>query len=391
MPGWPYLSIRCILSQPPETNNLFSSFERTDQTTLMRLEQQIAQLLIIGFAGDRLSLTSQLALDLKETGLGGVILFDRLLANNTRDNNILSAEQTGTLCKDLQECAGGDLLIAVDQEGGRVSRFKAERGFPTTDSAARLGLSKDPAVTRDSALQTADMLAGMGINLNLAPVVDLDLREDNPIISRFERSFARDQAEVSLHAAAWIDAHRQHGILSCLKHFPGHGSSAVDSHLGFVDISETWDPIELEPYRALIDSGRADIVMAGHLFNSRIDRHLPATLSRPTIDGLLRHELGFSGPVITDDMQMRAITDHYGLAEAIVMALTAGADIIIIGNNLQHDPLIARKIISHVIGAVMEGDLAEERISEAWQRVQELKRTIHRDIPCKQTVHKPTR
>jgi beta-N-acetylhexosaminidase len=357
----------------------------------MRLEQQIAQLLIVGFAGNRLSPTSQLALDLKETGLGGVILFDRLIASNTKDNNILSTEQTSSLCRDLQEFAGGDLLIAVDQEGGRVSRFKAERGFPTTDSAARLGLSKDPAATRDSALQTAGMLAGMGINLNLAPVVDLNLREDNPIISRYERSFGRDPAEVSLHAAAWVDAHRQHGILSCLKHFPGHGSSATDSHLGFVDISETWDPIELQPYRDLIGSGRADIVMAGHLFNSRIDRHLPATLSRPTIDGLLRHDLGFSGPVITDDMQMRAITDHYGLAEATVMALTAGADIIIIGNNLQHDPLIARKIIRHITGAVREGDLAEERISEAWQRVQDLKRKIHRDIPCNQTVHQPTR
>ena len=118
--------------------------------------------------------------------------------------------------------------------------------------------------------------------------------------------------------------------------------------------------------------------MVGHLFNRHLDDHLPATLSRPTIAGLLRHDLGFSGPVITDDMQMRAITDHYGLAQATVMALTAGADIIIIGNNLHYDPLIARKLVTHILAAVRDGLLAEERIVEAWQRVQGLKRIINR-------------
>jgi len=357
----------------------------------MHLEQQIAQLLIVGFAGNCLAPDSQIALDLREMALGGVILFERLLATKSRDNNILSAQQTKKLCKDLQDCAGGNLLIAVDQEGGMVSRFKAERGFPTTESAAQLGQERDPAATHDSALKTANMLANMGINLNLAPVVDLNLFADNPIISRYERSFSSDPIEVSRHAGAWIDAHRQHGILSCLKHFPGHGSATADSHLGFVDISETWQPIELEPYRELIASGRADTVMVGHLFNSHFDNQLPATLSRPTIDGLLRQDLGFSGPVITDDMQMRAITDHYGLAEATVMALTAGADIIIIGNNLHYDPLIVRNVVRHIARAVRDGKLAEERILEAWQRVQELKGILHRCTPCKRTTHQPTR
>lgn len=356
----------------------------------MHLEQQIAQLLIVGFAGDSLAPDSQIALDLRELALGGVILFERLLATKSRDNNILSAEQTKKLCDDLQDCAGRNLLIAVDQEGGMVSRFKAERDFPTTDSAARLGQGRDPAATLDSALRTASMLASMGINLNLAPVVDLNLFADNPIIGKYERSFSSDPIEVSRHAGAWIDAHRQCGILSCLKHFPGHGSSAADSHLGFVDISETWQPIELEPYRELIAGGRADTVMVGHLFNSRLDNQLPATLSRPTIDDLLRRELGFTGPVITDDMQMRAITDHYGLAEATVMALTAGADIIIIGNNLHYDPLIVRKVVHHIARAVRDGNLAEERLLEAWQRVQGLKGILHRYSPCKQTTHQPT-
>lgn len=344
----------------------------------MNLENRIAQLLIVGFQGDRLHPRSQLALDLREMSPGGVILFDRLLAKKLPDNNIVSEGQTGQLCADLQDCAGGDLLIAVDQEGGMVSRFKAERGFPTTVSAAELGRSGNRSATRASALATAGMLRSMGINLNLAPVVDLNLRADNPIIARYERSFAGEATVVGLHAGAWIEAHREEGVLCCLKHFPGHGSSTGDSHLGFVDISETWNQVELTPYRELIGTGQADAVMTGHLFNSRLDPQWPATLSKPMIEGLLRHDLGFRGAVVSDDLQMRAITDRYGLGEAAVMALTAGVDILIIGNNLEYDPLIARKLVSHISGAVASGLLAEERIFAAWQRVEQLKRKIER-------------
>jgi beta-N-acetylhexosaminidase len=346
----------------------------------MNLNQQIAQLLIVGFKGDRLIPGSTLAADLREGALGGVILFDRLIAEGLADNNIRSADQTARLCADLQDCAGGGLLIAVDQEGGMVSRFKAERGFPTTVSAARLGNSGEPGNTRLNAACTAEMLRSLGINLNLAPVVDLDLRSDNPVISRYERSFSPDPATVSLHAAAWIEAHRSKGILCCLKHFPGHGSSLEDSHLGFVDITGAWQDQELEPYRRLIGEGMADAVMIGHLFNSRLDPLYPATLSRATIDGLLRRDLGFQGAVITDDMQMKAITDHYGLAEACVMALTAGADILIIGNTLLFDPEIVQKTVARISEAVRQGRLPEERILEARQRVDGLKTLtlIHR-------------
>jgi beta-N-acetylhexosaminidase len=344
----------------------------------MHLEQQIAQLLIVGFKGDSLIPGSRLAEDLGKRALGGVILFDRLLAERLAHNNIRTAEQTAKLCADLQDCAGGNLLIAVDQEGGMVSRFKAERGFPTTVSAASLGKLEDCGNTRLNAVCTAEMLGYLGVNINLAPVVDLNLRDDNPIISRYERSFSSDPEAVSRHARVWIDAHRQRGILSCLKHFPGHGSSLEDSHLGFVDISETWQENELTPYRILLANGTIDAVMIGHLFNDRIDPLLPATLSAATIGGLLRHDLGFTGTVITDDMQMKAITDRFGLAEACVMALTAGADIIIIGNNLEHDPEIVEKTVARISQAVRDGRLSEARILEAWHRVNNLKTFIHR-------------
>jgi beta-N-acetylhexosaminidase len=345
----------------------------------MHLEQQIAQLLLVGFKGDGLLPHSTLAADLRDLNLGGVILFDRLLAGRLPDNNIRSAEQTTRLCTQLQDCADGELLIAVDQEGGMVSRFKADRGFPVTASAGCLGRAT-AADTAASAAVTAGMLAGLGISLNLAPVVDLDLERDNPIIGRYERSFSADPAAVCLHAGAWIDAHRQRGILSCLKHFPGHGSSVADSHLGFVDISDSWREEELIPYRNLIGSGKADLVMIGHLFNRRLDPLLPATLSPAVIGGLLRRDLGFAGIVITDDMQMRAITDRYGLVQACVAALTAGVDVIIVGNNLEYDPLIARKLVTGIMEAVRQGRLSEDRIGEAWQRVRRLKQHLTRKI-----------
>lgn len=344
----------------------------------MDLEQQIAQLLITGFKGDRLLPDSTLAADLRDRRLGGVILFDRLLAEGLPDNNIRSAGQTARLCADLQQCAGGDLLIAVDQEGGMVSRFKAERGFPVTASAARLGISPLPEETQSAAGQTAGMLAGMGINLNLAPVVDLDLEPDNPIIGRYQRSFSADPAVVCRHAAAWINAHRRRGVLCCLKHFPGHGSATADSHLGFVDISDSWREDELLPYRRLIAGGQADLIMVGHLFNRHLDPLLPATLSAAVIDGLLRRDLGFTGAVITDDLQMRAITDRYGLMEACVMALTAGADSIIIGNNLEHDPAIVATLVAGIMQAIRQGRLNGRRIDEAWRRVCKLKQRIAR-------------
>jgi beta-N-acetylhexosaminidase len=344
----------------------------------MDLKQQIAQLLIAGFKGDRLQPDSTLAADLRDRRLGGVILFDRLLAEKLPDNNIRSPEQTARLCADLQDCAGGDLLIAVDQEGGMVSRFRPERGFPVTASAGRLGSSPTTAETARAADQTAEMLAGLGINLNLAPVVDLDIEPDNPIIGRYQRSFSADPSVVCRHAEAWIDAHRRRGILCCLKHFPGHGSARADSHLGFVDISDSWREDELLPYRNLIDCGKADLVMIGHLFNLRLDPLLPATLSAATIDGLLRRGLGFAGAVITDDMQMRAITGRYGLVEACVMALTAGADSIIVGNNLEHDPLIVDGLTTGIMQAVRQGRLSEQRIEEAWRRIRKLKHCIAR-------------
>jgi len=347
------------------------------------LRQKIGQLFLIGFAGDTLYPNHPIVTDITEENLAGVILFDRLLAGKKNTNNIIDAAQLQRLTADLQNLAGGNLLIAVDQEGGNVNRFLKERGFPITPSAAELGRADDIRSTVASARQTAQMLHAAGVNWNLAPVVDINVNEDNPIIGRYGRSFSNNGQTVATHATAWIRAHRAEGIQCCLKHFPGHGSSHSDSHLGFVDITMSWQATELEPYQLLIDRGDADAIMIGHLINKKLDQNYPATLSSATLQLLLRNKMHFKGVIISDDMQMKAITNHYGVEEACCKALIAGIDLLIIGNNLNHDAAILKKAKDAVERGVEKGEISEHRIEEAYDFVQKFKLSLNR-------CHEPT-
>lgn len=341
------------------------------------LQQKIGQLFILGFHGDTLDAKQPIVQDIDNRNLGGVILFDRFLAGAKDRNNIIDAGQLRRLTTFLQQRASNALLIAVDQEGGQVNRFKKERGFPVTPPAAELGSCPDLRQTIASARQTARMLAEVGVNFNLAPVVDLDLYRENPIIGRYGRSFSAHPATVAAHAGAWINEHRLQGILSCPKHFPGHGSSRADSHLGFVDVTETWQETELLPYHHLLQGGQVEAIMLGHLFNKKFDAHFPASLSRTTIDCLIRGQLHFTGVIVSDDMQMKAITAHYGLADACCLALAAGVDLLIIGNNLVYDPLILSKVTERILRGLEEGTLTEARLDQAWHRIQKLKQSIY--------------
>jgi beta-N-acetylhexosaminidase len=340
----------------------------------MDLRKQIGSLFMTGFAGTTLSSDAQICRDIVQHGLGGVILFSRRLNSRSLEANISSPEQLRALTAALQQTAEPTLLIGIDQEGGAVQRLRRERGFSQICSAQEMGASGgDTEATRTQARTNADMLARLGINLNFAPVVDVNVNPDNPVIGILGRSFSDDPALVAAHARAWIEEHNRWGIISCLKHFPGHGSSTNDSHLGFVDISTSWQEPELFAYRDLIDDNLVDLVMTGHLFNQNIDPHYPATLSKKTIAGLLRAELGYRGPVISDDMQMRAITDHYDFSEAVCRALDAGVDIIVFGNNLDYDPDICSRGVQAVLDGLDRGVISEERLHSAFSRVQCLK------------------
>jgi beta-N-acetylhexosaminidase len=331
--------------------------------------------LMVGFRGSRIDRDSAIAKGIKAGAIGGVILFDRHLATKSPENNIINPEQTRRLAADLKDLAQGDLLIAVDQEGGAVSRFQAGRGFPASDRASVLGAHADTGAMRAAAQQTAKMLAELGINFNLAPVVDVNSNPENPIIGRYGRSFGDNPETVARHAAVWIEEHRRRGIACCLKHFPGHGSSRHDSHLGFCDISDTWDKKELLPFQTLINQGLADAVMSGHLFHRGLDEEFPATLSPAIIGGLLRRELTFDGVVISDDMQMAAITSRFGFAEAVSRAMAAGIDIVLVGNNLIELADAPDQFARAIDTALRRGQLTEQRIEEARRRIRLLKQS----------------
>jgi beta-N-acetylhexosaminidase len=232
----------------------------------------------------------------------------------------------------------------------------------------------DTELTGGYAERTAVALAACGFNLNFAPLVDLNVNPENPIIARYERSFGVDPDTVVSHALAVIEGHRRHGIVCTLKHFPGHGSSRQDSHLGCTDVSDTWNAIELQPYREIIARGQADIIMTAHIFNRYLDPDFPATLSAKTINRLLRGQLQFQGLVIADDLHMKAISDFYNLETSLELTLNAGVDIILFANNQVYDETVAARSGEIIAQLVAAGRVSEARIDEACQRILNLKK-----------------
>ena len=340
---------------------------------MSEIEQQIAQMIMVGFRGLALDAANPVVADVRDRGVGSVVLFSRDMVLDSPVRNVASPAQLQALDAALQELAAIPLMIAIDQEGGRVARLDEQRGFPPTVAAQTLGERGDPDYTYARVEQMARTLAAAGVNHNLAPAVDLNLNPESPAIGKLGRSFSADPAVVIAHARAFIAAHRAHRITTTLKHFPGHGSARADSHKGFVDVTDTWEPSELEPYRALIAEGVVDAVMSAHVFNARLDPTYPATLSPATLTGLLREQLGFTGVIMTDDMGMKAITAQYGFAEAVVQAVRAGADMLTFGNNLEYDPDVAAHVIAILTQAVADGVISAQRIAASYARILALK------------------
>lgn len=355
----------------------------TEETTMTDLEIKIGQMLMVGFYGLRVDDEHFVVQDIRQRHLGGIVLFDYDVPTKQPVRNIESPAQVKALVASLQSISTIPLLVAIDQEGGIISRLKEEYGFPPTVSHQQLGERNDLTTTYEQAATMAKTQAELGINLNLAPVVDLCVNPDNPIIAKYERCFSADPGLVSDHAGQFIQAHHDQGMLCTLKHFPGHGSSTEDSHRGLVDVTETWSRVELEPYVHLIKAGQADAIMTAHVFNTHLDAKYPATLSKPIITGILRQELGYDGVVISDDMQMGAIVNYYGFETAIEKTLEAGVDILAFANNSVYEEDVIARAVAVIKQLVQEGTISEERLEESYQRIQRLKRKLHHsEVPA---------
>ena len=341
------------------------------------LRTRIGQMLLVGFRGTSVDGSSPIVGDIAERHLGGVLLFDRY-SGSSRVRNIASPDQVASLVGTLQGVArgtrlGAPLLVAVDQEGGEVARLGPRNGFGGTYTAAMLGAINDVGFTEAQGAQIAWTLASVGINLNLAPVVDLYLSTGRGTIGGSSRSFSADPATVTAHAAAFVRGHRSAGVRTALKHFPGQGSAAGDTHLGAVDTTGSWTERELEPFAALIADGLADAVMTAHVYNAGIDRSNPASLSAAAVDGLLRGQLGFGGVVISDDLTMGAIRSNYRYEDAVARAVTAGVDLLTIAES---DGGVVARTIDVIERMVASGAIPESRIDASYARITALKANL---------------
>lgn len=333
------------------------------------LEKMLGAMLMFGFRGEELPDNDKFAAILKSGKIANVVLFDKDLATGG-SRNISSADQLRKLCARLRKM--GTIFIAIDQEGGQVRRLKAKRGFQDLPSAQAMGQGS-PHETLQKAEAAGREMRELGINVDFAPVVDVDSNPFNPLIGRLGRSFSSDAAVVSAHALAFGRGLAKSGVIPVLKHFPGQGCAEKDSHLEAADISGCWNAqIDLAPYADIFQKGWPGMVMTGHLLQKNLDPANPATFSPRIIDGLLRRALGWQGVVVSDDLQMKAASQGRELKQAIQMALQAGVDILLFGNHIEWDENLPDKVVQAMRELVEEQLVPEERIRQSWKRISTL-------------------
>lgn len=344
------------------------SFAETSPT----LQDKIDQLFIIGFRGTDFSHAPELSKALSQTNLGGVILFDYDTPTKKYGRNIMSLTQTKTFIADIQKNARTPLFVSVDEEGGSVSRFKKVVGFTKTPSALSLGTQSTDTVLRTGTFLGSE-LHMIGINVDFAPDLDVAINPLSPVIAKVGRAFSGDETIVSDKAFAFAQGLKTSGLIAVGKHYPGHGSATTDSHLGFTDITNTYQAHEQIPFQTACTQDMP-AVMVGHLYNKNVDPVYPASLSSAHIAKL--RSLGCANTVlVSDDMDMGAIAKNYTKADALIRTFNAGIDVVILSNNItMYDPaefFTARKTI---FDAVQNGAISPTRIDEAYQKVTSLKK-----------------
>lgn len=302
----------------------------------------------------------QLLQNLERGLVAGVIFFA---------HNLISPSQVQALTQAFREVKTPvPPLLALDQEGGRVQRLGPPNGFKAFPSARHVAKTLSLQEAHALYLEMAHQTQEAGFNFVFGPVVDLH-SPTSPVIGKLERAYASQAGEIIGYAQAFVEAHRQKGIRTCLKHFPGHGLAPGDTHLGWVDVTETFSTEELAPFQSLLQSGHADAVMASHLFHKDWDPLFPVSLSAEMMPQLLRKEMGYQGVVVTDDLHMGAIGQHFSLETVLYQAIKAHNDLLIVSGN----PLAAGKTsafdptptLPEYLSTLLAQWLAEDHLSKA--------------------------
>ena len=356
---------------------LFITFFNFSTTYAVTIEDKIGQMIMVGFKGVSAEDESVQQIGQKiNKGLIGSVIFYQY--------NIQSAEQIKELTNFLKsfDQPHNNVLFAIDQEGGRVQRLKKTNGFtnyPNAKEVAQESVEK----ANDTYNNMAQELSTYGFNFNLAPVVDLDYGPESSAIGNLARSFSQNPFDVTAYATSFIKSHFANNVLTCLKHYPGHGSAKKDTHKGLTNVTDCWEEKELHPFENLKDE-QSCAIMTAHIVNGQLDPTLmPATMSAPIIQEKLRNECGYNGVVITDDLLMKAIWDHYSLEEIVLNTILAGCDILLFSNNqiafqqAGHEDVSSmnfpERIRNIVLELITQGKLTEERIDESYQRIMAFK------------------
>lgn len=320
----------------------------------------IGQLFMMGFDGT--SLPNDTSSFMRRENIGGAILFSR---------NIDSLEQVVDLNSNLIELGSSEtpMMIGVDQEGGRVARLRGiMTDMPSMRAVGRASLDDEELPYRVGAMMARELLS-LGFHVDFAPVVDTDSNPKNPVIG--ERSFGRDPHHVGACATAFIRGMQQAGMASCAKHFPGHGDTALDSHLELATVHHEMARLhdtELVPFGASIQSHVA-MIMTAHVMFPALDEKLPATLSRPILDGLLRKRLGYEGVIVTDDLEMKGVADNFSMEEMITNGLNAGVDLFLICHQLEK----VERAVETVKRGLQDGTIDRGMVEAALSRIKTLK------------------
>lgn len=332
----------------------------------MTLREKIGQLFMLGFVGT--SVSKEWARVMNEYQPGGIILFSR---------NLESRDQIVRLTNELQKRVDVPLLISIDQEGGRVSRLP--KGFTIFPPAELVGNCQSTTLAYAAAATIAKELRAVGINMNMAPVLDVNSNPANPIIG--DRAFGATPTAVCEYGLATMAGLQDHRVAACGKHFPGHGDTTKDSHKELPVVTAGVDrlrEIELRPFQHAIENGLAS-VMTAHVLYETLDPDLPATLSPTILRSLLREQFEFDGLVLTDDLEMHAIIDHYGIEEAAVQAFLAGADILLICKDRDRELAAMEAMLT----AVKDGTISEARLEASLRRIARVKdRFVHPYVPA---------
>jgi len=326
----------------------------------MTLERLAGRLLWAGWQADRdpadaRTLNAHARWLVEEVGVAGLVFFDR---------NLGEPAEIASLTAEAETVAGRRLLLGIDQEGGRVCRLR--RPGLTFSPARALGDRDDPDLTRAVARALGTQLAALGLNVDFAPVLDVNSNPANPVIG--DRAYGVEPDRVTRHGLAALAGFREGGVLPVIKHFPGHGDTSVDSHLALpvqpADRARL-DRVELPPFRAALAAG-APAVMTTHILFPALDPDLPATLSPRILDGLLRDELGFRGLIVTDCLEMQGIAGGWGPEEAAVLAVEAGADLLLVCHTAETQ----RRMRDALVAAARAGRIREARLRESVARTE---------------------